>query len=143
MSVVQVTTTEGRTSIVTHPNVVASLGQDEGIAFISVIGDPLCHVPVLAVHHEDCRLLHIICLTFGELARDAVQGERVIVLSDEGVVLELVAVFEDNLLELANIVFLRVHREGKTARARNNRSCSEFQHFVLFYLILRYFLFCA
>jgi len=67
----QVSITEAIAPIVTHPDIVACSGQDESICSFRVVPDPLHHVAVLSMHHQDDWLLNFL-LHLAERAWDAI-----------------------------------------------------------------------
>ena len=75
-----------RAAIVAKPDVIASSCKNKGISSVGIIPDPLHHVAILSVHHQDSRLLDA-GLDFTEGARYAVQREHIVVRSNKSIAL--------------------------------------------------------
>ena len=120
-------------AIVAHPDIVASICENEGVCLVRIICDPLCHVPILAVKHQYGWL---VCsrrsFRFGKFTWDPIQGHQVVIFGHERVVLHLIAIFKYYLLKLPHIILFRIHRALYSWNAScKGQHCCESLHDIL------------
>jgi hypothetical protein len=99
------------TSIVTKPNIVTLLDQNEWTRLVRCICSKEFHVTPKTVHHQNSRLLNLLA-DFTQLARNTVDLLNIAIFSNDSVGFCGVASLHGDLLEVAVVAVSGVREYG-------------------------------